>query len=130
MHGPHNLPDALARGAREAPERGLTVYDRRGRTVGRRTYADLLASARQTAGSMAAHRVLPGDRVVIALPSSFEWFDAWLGCILLGALPVATTPGAAFGEAGEGHIRLSFACSMDDIERGVTRIREFLATRS
>lgn len=97
MSGYRNLPDALARGAQEAPERGLTVFDRRGRSVGRRTYAELLRSAMQTAGRLAAYRVLPGDRVVVALPTSFEWFDVWLGSILLGALPVATAPGAAVG---------------------------------
>ena len=97
MAEPRNLPDALARGAHESPASGLTVYDRRGREVGRRTYGELLAAARQTAGRLAAHGVLPGGRVVIALPTSFEWFDAWLGAILLGALPVATAPGAAVG---------------------------------
>ena len=40
---------------------------------------------------------MAGDRVVVALPTSFEWFDTWLGAILLGALPVATAPGAAVG---------------------------------
>ena len=92
-----NLPDALAHGARQAPDSGLTIFDRRGREVGRRTYAELLAAARQTAGRLAAHGALPGDRVVVALPTSFEWFDVWLGAILLGALPVATASGAAVG---------------------------------
>jgi acyl-CoA synthetase (AMP-forming)/AMP-acid ligase II len=95
---PHrNLPDALARGAHDAPDSGLTVFDRRGRNVGRRSYRDLLQSAMQTAGRLAAQGVLPGDRVVVALPTSFDWFDVWLGAILLGALPVATAPGAAVG---------------------------------
>ncbi len=95
---PHrNLPDALARGAHEAPASGLTIYDRRGRRVGRRSYAELLASARQTAGRLAGHGVAPGAPIVVALPTSFEWFDVWLGAVLLGALPVATAPGAAVG---------------------------------
>jgi acyl-CoA synthetase (AMP-forming)/AMP-acid ligase II len=92
-----NLPDALAHGAQHAPASGLRVFDRRGHEVGRRSYAELLASARQTAGRLAAHGVLPGSRVVVALPTSFDWFDVWLGAILLGALPVATAPGAAVG---------------------------------
>ncbi|MFQ5350956.1 MAG: hypothetical protein ACE5EG_10980, partial [Thermoanaerobaculia bacterium] len=65
MSTPSNLPDALSRGAHEAPGSGLTVFDRRGREVGRRTYAELLAAARQTAGQLAAHAVLPGDRMVV-----------------------------------------------------------------
>jgi len=40
---------------------------------------------------------------------------------------VATTPGSAFGRAGEGHLRLSFACSIEDIETGMTRMRKFLS---
>jgi acyl-CoA synthetase (AMP-forming)/AMP-acid ligase II len=92
-----NLREALARGARDAPGSGLTVFDRRGRSTGRRSYTEVLQSAIQTAGRLAARGVLPGDRVVVALPTSFDWFDVWLGAIQLGALPVATAPGAAVG---------------------------------
>lgn len=35
---------------------------------------------------------------------------------------IATTPGSAFGESGEGHVRFSFAASMDDLERTVERL--------
>lgn len=92
-----NLPEALATAAGECPQSGLTILDRRGRAVGRRSYAEVLASARQAAARLAARGVRAGDRVVVALPSSFDWFDAWLGAIHLGALPVATAPGAAVG---------------------------------
>ena len=97
MESPPDLAEALARGAREAPGSGLTVYDRRGRRLGRRSYPQVLESAHRTAGRLAARGVTAGDRVVVALPTSFEWFDAWLGAVLLGALPVATAPGAAVG---------------------------------
>jgi len=92
-----NLSEALARAARMAPAGGLTILDRRGHTVGRRSYIEVLESARQTAARLAAHGVHPGDRVVVALPNSFDWFDVWLGAIQLGALPVATAPGAVIG---------------------------------
>ena len=46
---------------------------------------------------------------------------------LLEEVLVAATPGSAFGAAGEGHLRLSFACSMQNIETGMKRIREFLS---
>jgi aspartate aminotransferase len=39
---------------------------------------------------------------------------------------IATTPGSAFGEPGEGHLRFSFACSTKDIEVGMNRFAEFL----
>lgn len=38
---------------------------------------------------------------------------------------VATTPGTAFGQVGEGHLRLSFACAIEDIETGMKRMRQF-----
>lgn len=35
---------------------------------------------------------------------------------------IATTPGSAFGAAGEGHVRFSFAASTADLERTVERL--------
>lgn len=40
---------------------------------------------------------------------------------------VAITPGHLFGEQGEGHIRNSFAQSMDDLSEGLDRIKKALA---
>jgi len=39
---------------------------------------------------------------------------------------VAVVPGIVFGEAGENHIRCSFATSMENIKEAVKRIKEFL----
>ena len=36
---------------------------------------------------------------------------------------VVTIPGAAFGPAGEGHLRFSFACSPEEIEEGFKRLK-------
>jgi len=44
--------------------------------------------------------------------------------LLLDEAKVAVTPGAAFGEQANDRVRLSFACSMDDLERGAERIAE------
>ena len=41
---------------------------------------------------------------------------------------VGVVPGAAFGDAGEGHVRLSFACSNEQIEEGCRRLDEWLRT--
>jgi aspartate aminotransferase len=40
---------------------------------------------------------------------------------------VAVTPGSAFGAAGEGHLRLSYAASRETIVEGIRRIGEVLA---
>jgi aspartate aminotransferase len=45
---------------------------------------------------------------------------------LLQEAHVAVTPGVAFGAAGEGHIRLSFATSDDALEKAVQRIGDCL----
>lgn len=42
--------------------------------------------------------------------------------ILLDQALVATTPGVAFGDAGEGHIRLSIATSMEELEKMAERL--------
>ena len=39
---------------------------------------------------------------------------------------VAVTPGSAFGEAGEGHLRLSYAASRETIVESIRRIGEVL----
>lgn len=49
---------------------------------------------------------------------------------LLQDAHVAVTPGVAFGAAGEGHIRLSFATSDDVLERAVQRIGDYLGRAS
>jgi len=50
--------------------------------------------------------------------------SAELGKYLLESQGVGVVPGRAFG--GEGHIRLSFACDMDVIEKGCDRIERAL----
>ncbi len=45
---------------------------------------------------------------------------------LLNEAHVAVTPGSAFGPAGEGFIRLSYATSEDNIREGLSRIAAFM----
>jgi aspartate aminotransferase len=40
---------------------------------------------------------------------------------------VAVTPGIAFGPAGEGKIRISYAASRDEIAEGMSRMKRALA---
>ncbi|MBS7606820.1 MAG: pyridoxal phosphate-dependent aminotransferase [Candidatus Bathyarchaeia archaeon] len=39
---------------------------------------------------------------------------------------VSTTPGSAFGESGEGHIRISYATSLEIIVEAVEKIKDFI----
>ncbi|WMJ77737.1 MULTISPECIES: pyridoxal phosphate-dependent aminotransferase [unclassified Sedimentibacter] len=45
---------------------------------------------------------------------------------LLEKAGVAVVPGSAFGDTGEGYIRISFATSYEDIELGMKKIKEAL----
>ncbi|MFW6013492.1 MAG: aminotransferase class I/II-fold pyridoxal phosphate-dependent enzyme [Candidatus Bipolaricaulota bacterium] len=42
---------------------------------------------------------------------------------------VATVPGSAFGETGEGHLRLSYATSKQTIEEAFDRMEDFFSRR-
>jgi aspartate/methionine/tyrosine aminotransferase len=45
-----------------------------------------------------------------------------LATALLEEADIACTPGAAFGAAGEGHVRFSIATGMHDLERAAERL--------
>jgi aspartate/methionine/tyrosine aminotransferase len=53
--------------------------------------------------------------------SSIEFAD-----MLLSKARVAVTPGVAFGDSGEGHVRISFANSTQLVEKAIERMREVL----
>ncbi|MFP3263539.1 MAG: pyridoxal phosphate-dependent aminotransferase [Nitrososphaeria archaeon] len=64
----------------------------------------------------------------------FPRIDAGMGSAdlaraLLEEERIAVVPGIAFGAAGEGHVRISLAASMDSIARGLDGIERFLARR-
>ncbi|KOF56336.1 MULTISPECIES: aminotransferase class I/II-fold pyridoxal phosphate-dependent enzyme [Eubacteriales] len=48
---------------------------------------------------------------------------------LLNTAGVATLSGASFGSCGEGHLRLSYANSVENIEKALERIDKALRTR-
>jgi len=52
----------------------------------------------------------------------FDMDSMDLSMHLLEEAKVATTPGAAFGDKGEGHLRLSFANSLENIKEAMDRI--------
>lgn len=47
---------------------------------------------------------------------------------ILNEAGVACLAGTSFGSEGEGYIRFSYANSMENIENGIARVREFLAS--
>src|SRR3989440_334094 len=70
------------------------------------------------------------DRTVTV--NGFSGFEAKIDSAtlcerILKEASVAVTPGSAFGEAGEGHLRISYAASRDTILEGLRRIAEIFA---
>ncbi len=62
--------------------------------------------------------------------SNTGWKAKALAAALLEEVGVATVGGPDFGDMGEGFIRLSYANSLENIERALARIGDFLSKRS
>jgi aminotransferase len=45
---------------------------------------------------------------------------------LLDEQNLALVPGNAFGDAGEGYVRISYAYSMEEIKEAISRLEKFL----
>lgn len=99
------LTAALLRAGRS--ERCIALFDRRGRPAGRRSFAELLEASRATGARLATLGVGPGEPVAIALGTSWEFLESWLGTLLLGAWPVAVAPpGGLFGASEDRLLRM------------------------
>jgi aminotransferase len=58
--------------------------------------------------------------------SNFEKSDEALALHLLKEAGVVTAPGSGFGKAGEGHLRISYSISYEQVKEGMKRIRTYL----
>ncbi len=91
VHLGQSLPAALTAAAKISDGR-IGILDRRGRRADVRTHAEVLAAARDSAERLTGLGVGEGDRVIVCLPTSWQWFDAWFGALLTGAVPSAIPP--------------------------------------
>ncbi|WP_404451307.1 aminotransferase class I/II-fold pyridoxal phosphate-dependent enzyme [Virgibacillus necropolis] len=48
---------------------------------------------------------------------------------LLKEEKVAVVPGSVFGQGGDGHIRCSYAASMDNLQKTIERMDRFVGKR-
>ena len=89
------LPDAL-RLAGENVTHGITLIpERLGGTTKWKSYEELYRSAQQKAAALHARGVAPGDRVLLVLPSSLDFVEAFFAIQILGAVPVPAYPPVA-----------------------------------
>jgi aspartate aminotransferase len=70
---------------------------------------------------------LPSGAFYMMPSYDFDMSSEDMAAYLLQEAHVAVTPGSAFGQAGEGRFRLSYAASREDIEEGMARIATVLA---
>jgi aspartate aminotransferase len=105
---------AALRGPSDEVERMVKAFDERRRYI--------VSELRSIPGVSC---VMPrGAFYAFANFSAYEKDSFKLANYLLEEAGVAVVPGAAFGEEGEGYIRLSYATSMENIKAGMERIRE------
>lgn len=96
---PKTIHEALEQAAIRFPNKGIAIFDGRGPKHQWRSYPDVLAAARLSACRFQTLGVLPGDRILVSLQTSWAFLDAWLGALSAGAWPVAVAPGAVLGSA-------------------------------
>jgi len=61
--------------------------------------------------------------------SNFEKSDEVFASDLLKEAGVATAPGSGFGKVGEGHLRMSYSISYEQLEEAMNRIKIFLENK-
>ena len=73
----------------------------------------------------------PGGAFYIFPDISFTGMDDWdFATALLKEKHMAVVPGSAFSEHGAGHIRISFASSIETLEEGMNRLEAFVKSLS
>jgi aminotransferase len=61
--------------------------------------------------------------------SSLEESDEATALYLLKKAMIVTVPGSGFGKAGEGHLRISYSVSYEQVKEGMKRLKECLKSR-
>jgi aspartate aminotransferase len=123
--GASSISQAAAAAALEGPQDCVADM----RTEYKRRYEYLVAALNQIdgiecAGCDGAFYLFPSFKAVIARMEGIR-DDVELAAWMLEHAGVAMVPGTAFG--APGHLRLSFATSMENLQTCVSRIREALA---
>ncbi len=70
------------------------------------SYSDILDRIKTSAATLQQSGVKPGDRVAVILPTSIQFFDAFLGAQLAGGVPTALYPPFRLGKLDEYFARL------------------------
>lgn len=96
------LPGLLERASKT--NRGVSFIDR-SEKASFYTYAQLHERAALTAGGLQSLGICAGDVVAIVLPTAVDFYSAFFGASLAGAIPVALYPPFRLGHLEEYHAR-------------------------
>ena len=88
--------DLIAR-AENVTERQVIVYNRRGRQLEARSWAEVCHRARATGRLFLDGGLQPGDHVFLQLSNSFALIEGFLGAIAAGLVPCCLAPPRALG---------------------------------
>lgn len=102
--GTDTLTDALLWHARHHPNRPHITLIGEGDRAEIITYADLLADAEAVAAGLQARGLQPQQTVALMLPTGRDFFAAFFGILLAGAIPVPIYPPARLSQI-EDHLR-------------------------
>ncbi len=100
---PETLSGLLRRAA-DFPQFGLRFVDRREKEIFL-PWSDVHRRAMATAGRLLALGVARGERVALIYPTCPEFFDAFFGILLAGAVPTPLYPPVRLGRLEEYHLR-------------------------
>jgi len=107
---------AALRGSQDSVEKMVTEYDRRRRFI--------VEKLNETPGIRC---VMPkGAFYVFPEFSTLDMPSFEISSRLLEEKGVCSTPGSVFGECGEGHVRFSYATSLETISEALEKIKEFV----
>lgn len=102
------MVEALAAAARQGGKAGITLYfDDEDRPSEHKTFAELFSDVKRAASALASRGVLPGDRVLLVMPTSFEFITSFFATQRLGAIPVPSYPPAALERVETGLERIA-----------------------
>ena len=96
--------NGLLESAAKSTGTGLRILDRRERARWL-PWSEVHDRARSAAGRILASGVMPGQRVALVYPTCADFFDAFFGILLAGAVPVPLYPPVRLGRLDEYHQR-------------------------
>ncbi len=103
---------ALAEAARHEKTIGVTLLpEEEGGEELHRTYRQLYVDARALATQLEAYGIGPGDRVLVVLPTCYEFLVVFFALLRLGAIPCPSYPPAALEKMEAGLERLRHIAS-------------------